>query len=104
MKNFDIAQYMCVYMCVHACVCVVTQPQQLRGHITSRNLIMEFGMPDGINALVMQHRLQWLGHVGRMRKDFSSTWGPDSSSAVLWWSTSSCKVDRVSLWVWAHLS
>ena len=26
---------------------------------------MQFGMPYGINALVTQHRLHWLGHVGR---------------------------------------
>ena len=25
---------------------------------------MQFGIPNGINALVTQHRLQWLGHVG----------------------------------------
>ena len=26
---------------------------------------MQFGMPYGINALVTQHHLLWLGHVGR---------------------------------------
>ena len=26
---------------------------------------MQYGMPSGINALVTQHRLHWLGHVGR---------------------------------------
>ena len=59
----------CMHSCVRACVCVVTRPQQLIGHITSRNSTMEFGMPDGINALVMQRRLQWLCHMGRMSDD-----------------------------------
>ena len=31
----------------------------------SGNLIMQFDMPNGINALVTQHRVHWLGNVGR---------------------------------------
>ena len=29
------------------------------------NLITQFNMLNGLNALVTQHRLQWLGHVRR---------------------------------------
>ena len=47
----------------------VTLLQQWKDRITSKSLTMEFGMPDGINALVIQRHLQWLGHVGRMSDD-----------------------------------
>ena len=47
-------------------ILIVTWLQQWKGHITSSNLKVEFDMPDRINVLVIQCRLQWLGRVGRM--------------------------------------
>ena len=47
----------------------VTRLQQWRGHIFSGDLTMPFDMSNGINALVTQHCLKWLGHVIRMSDD-----------------------------------
>ena len=49
---------MCPCVCSCVCVCVL-----LKG---------EFGMPWSIPDIIMEQRLKWLGHVGRMdmRNDF----------------------------------
>ena len=40
--------------------------QQWRDHISSGDLTMQFGMSNGLNVLVTQYWLQWVGHEGRM--------------------------------------
>ena len=44
----------------------VTRLQQWREHLSSGDLAMQFGIPNGLGVVVTQHRLQWLGHVRRM--------------------------------------
>ena len=38
----------------------VSRHQQWRDHISSEQLAIEFGMPDGIGVLLVQHCLHWL--------------------------------------------
>jgi len=44
----------------------VSRYQQRRNHISSEQLAAEFGMCNGIDELLVQRHLRWLGHVARM--------------------------------------
>jgi len=44
----------------------ISRHQQWRNPISSIQLTVEFEMCDGINGLLVQHRLRWLGLVARM--------------------------------------
>ena len=46
-----------------------TRLHQWRDHPSSEDLTLQFGMPNGLDVLVTQHQLQWLGQVGRMNDD-----------------------------------
>ena len=47
----------------------VTRFQQWKDRITSQQLASTFGMEEPIEDILMQHRLRWLGHLGRMAPD-----------------------------------
>ena len=47
----------------------VTRYQQWKERITSKRLASAFGMQQSIPELIMEQRLRWLGHVGRMDEE-----------------------------------
>ena len=44
----------------------VTKQQQWREHISSRQLVADFGMEEMMAEILMNHLLCWLGHLARM--------------------------------------
>ena len=47
----------------------VTKYQHWKEHISSNQLASAFGMEEPIANILMEHRLHWLGHMGRMEPE-----------------------------------
>ena len=54
--------------CVHS-ILGVSRYQQWRERITTRNLSEAFGIQWSVSDFIMERRLCWLGHLGRMSDD-----------------------------------
>ena len=47
----------------------VTRYQQWNERLTSQRLSHRFGMQHSISDIILEQRLRWLGHVGRMDEE-----------------------------------